>query len=95
MYLAQTIFSAAKLLYYFWQKGLGYILGNFFTGSSGHPDLQLSLQAPTILFSVLKDFLDDVKSYRSFAIPQSLGIYFLCLEMWKASRVTRDRCYDF
>jgi hypothetical protein len=34
-------FSTVKVMYYFWIKSeLGYILGDFFTHSSGHPDWQ-------------------------------------------------------
>jgi hypothetical protein len=36
-----TTFLTARILQYFGQKnGLGYILGDFFTNSSGHPDLR-------------------------------------------------------
>jgi hypothetical protein len=31
------LFSKVKVMYYFGQNGLGNVLGDFFTNSSGHP----------------------------------------------------------
>jgi hypothetical protein len=49
-------FSAVKVVYYFWQNGLGNILGDFFTNSSGHPGYEFHVNVSCADFGLGNDF---------------------------------------